>query len=256
MFKRTPYGFGYDAMSMLMADGASINRFPSTAAGWASLGIAQPTYIFPLQETSGNLVDTVAAEVLTPSGTGGPDYAITGGYPGRVGLRFDGTNQQAPHASSAFLDFDGSASFTVAVGFYMSTTPAATRGVTGKRNSAGALEGYACSVTTNGYPSMAVDAGVTAVALTGTQNVCNAASHGIMYVVDRAAQVMRIHTDLEDATSATISGVGTLTNTATFRLGNIPGTASSASEGMILWYCAIWSGTALTAADHLKWWGS
>lgn len=239
--------------------GQLVRAFPSAAAGWAALGVAAPDYIWPLQETSGNLVDTVAAAELVPTGTGGPDLGIAVSSPNRLGIRFDGTNQAAVATSPAFLDVDATTSLTFAIGFMMPTLPSASRGLAGKRNSAAPLEGYSASMSTAGNLQMVIDSGAPAIAASGTLNHADALPHGAFFVIDRSGrsgEVIRIHSDKEDVTSSDISGVGSLSTSSTFRLGVLPGIASSASEGLLMFYAAAWVGTALNATDFAKWWGS
>lgn len=227
--------------------------FPTTQAGWAAMGITAPTYIFPMQESATPLVCTVTGEQLALSGTGGPDLQVDG-YPGRKSMHFDGTNQQAAHASAAFLDIDANTSLTVALAFVMPSVPASTRGLFGKRNSVAPLEGYIGRMNTDGTLSLAIDSGTPSASVTTAEVYADGLPHGAFFVHDEGDDSLHIFGDLDDAETTGTGAVLTLTNPATFRFGSVPGTASSPSEGLLIAYAAVWLGTALTSADFARWW--
>lgn len=80
-----------------------IDKFPKIASNLAAVtpNLGEPSYIWPITETSGNLIDSIAAQILTSGGT--PSYQASVGFPTKRSVAFDTNSEDRFGAADPFF---------------------------------------------------------------------------------------------------------------------------------------------------------
>lgn len=230
-----------------------IQSFPETAAGLAAL-LGDPTalasHIFPLQEISGNLLDVVGAGALVPSGglrgQSAPGLWNGANMTSRKAFETQATTDLATNTGDTTL-FDQTTGSFAMIGVARCHPEAGNGPLVGKRNS---TAGFDVRPTgTAGMVFSLEDTGATTKQITESGNsVKTRESFCFAAVVNRTTNLMWLITP-NGATSLDISGLGSLTNTNAFGLGQQNGHLAGAGMSQML-YLACFEGAAAEAIDQ------
>ncbi len=171
-------------------DGALV-YVPETAADFTALGIAAPSSLWLCQEASGNLSDSIGSVTLTANAT--PTYrnSVSGWSRYAVGSS-EAANQRFRFAAGTYTPVANSAAWLVYIG---AATPAGTRVFL--RPVDGAVNAALSYLTTGkirlGIGGVNADSTSTAYVSTGGATI-----HPVLYVYNRTASTVKVHTDLEE----------------------------------------------------------
>ncbi len=213
--------FGLDEVLAAMAVGIPTRRWPTSAAACASaFGWGTWASAWLCDEASGNLADAFGGITLTAGTT--PTYsnagAISGGRDLAVG--FDASTQDRFTAASvATYDL----SDVTSLALYLCLHPSGNT----NHNNAGKFQAGAGAWGTSlevggGITAATVDA-IPTVATTTVNADHRGAFRDVLMVIDRTGQRLQLFTSLGTSTAVNITGIGSLTNAASFYLGGPPG---------------------------------
>jgi hypothetical protein len=204
------------------------------------------------QELSGDLTDLSGGGItLTASGSVVYQQTATGTVRKAVG--FDGPAERFAAALDSTYDLDASTSATFMIAFSCPNLPVSDRPLFGKRAPVAPLEGYYGRIETTGRIRFVVDDGPDGTSLAVLVDHADGAMHGMVCVIDRGTDELRLYTDLGTATLSLGGTIGTLTNTQTYGLGTVSGSVSS-GDNVRIHYEAITLGVAWTQVDFDAWW--
>jgi len=239
---------------------AAVTKYDTAAAVAAKLGVtaSHVKEIWTCDEASGSLVGKVSGYTLAPGGTGSPSYqkSAVGLFNGSdmVSLNAvnfpDGENTYFQDATTTHLDDDGATSRGFFIAYRMFGPPlVGARTFFDKSTSGARYHAYLSS----GKPYLIINDGVNPGVATITSNTYwDGAWHFAYFLIDRTANVLKIITDRETVTSASISGVGSLSNATGFRISN-----PSLHPGMQVAYFVALEGSSaegVTQADCQALW--
>ena len=249
-------------------------EFPQSAADMIAFGFPSPVAIYDYEEAAGNVLDHVGSNDLTPGGAGTLLQNRTA-----VGL-WDGSSmtgykcvemhdekaspgEYCAAANNTIYDYGANDSFAFLQVFKVSTGypigSRATAAVFADNHLLSKVDG------TTGY-RLRVDGPGNSVLFTlasgGTFLVpgvsgsfSDGAWHYALVVVDRTAQLIYLHTDLGNNTSASIVGIGSPSNTTIFTVGWSFDNGNNV--GGCYKYTAVWEGAnaeGIQQADLDAWW--
>jgi hypothetical protein len=189
-----------------------------------------------LAPTSGNLADLFGAVNLAAEVT--PTYGNRGPTPGTAAVGFDsgGTDAFAATVAGSFnLD-----AVTSLAGLLVlrAPSPGALQGIGGKLAAGQPYWQWQCA-NVSGHLRLVLSDGVDTAAPTVAANHCDGKWHVFLPIIDRTANVAQAFSDLGASSTASLSLVGSLSNTDVFRLGGHP---LDASLGHQLGFAAIATG--------------
>lgn len=207
---------------------------PSTGGQWTAMlsgtGLANPSLLWPMQESSGNTVDAIGA--FTGNVTVGCLYqaAITG--MSRKGIEIPTSSNKSILTTAPDL---GTNSFAVLSVIEVKGTPAGGRSIM----LFGSVARYFVQIDATPHLILNSDGGGSA---TGTAAI-NTGPRLALLVVNRATSTLKLYTDQETLTATWYAATAGNTD---FRLGT-----TSTTHDVVYGYCAAWfgSGAEMSAAN-------
>lgn len=244
-------------------DALQVLRPWATAADVILEGLSPPETLYPMSEASGSTVtDVIRGTVLTASGRAHVGQRAAGIFTGRDfhGRRAvelaDAAGAGAVTAASAAPHAYGSSSFAVLIAFRALYFPAATAGILGTRDAAGA--GWRLEIQTNGRLQAVISDGSTTITLveSGTYVVTTGGWGWALLVVNRSAGTATLSSSFAVAPASTsLAGLSSLAGATAFRLGAF--TASPAHPRCQIERMATWVGQdaeAMSGGRLSAWW--
>lgn len=174
--------------------------FPSTAAHFASLGIATPSHLWPCQEASGNLADSLGGLSLVAAGTPLYQQSVPGftrkavGFNEGAGQRFTVAAGSGPNPATTSVAWLGYFRMTAGVGGVNRRVLCACDGI--------ATTGVMANLTTSNVVRLLC----VAVGANGSYDYNDGALHPMLLVYDRTNSLVRCYTDKEQVNGTYNSG--------------------------------------------------
>lgn len=241
------------------------------ASGWSAIGATigagadlyevgvlqdSPVGYWKLNEPNGTSAADSSSNVNAGTVHGTVMLGVAGpltGFPSQTAYTFDGATGYVsiPHLAAYN---PGSGSFAFGCFLNFNTSQANFVSVFGNGAASGQGAGWAVTIGFNVAPSVVVSDGTNVVSV-GGPNLQDGKWHLVIGVIDRSAQVLRLYIDGSQYSTASISGVGAISNSSTVvgigGLGNGGGQSFAGSVAQ----CGMYNGL-LTAARVQSMWNS
>ena len=245
---RVPTPGGVSLIADLDFSAPVVQSFPETAAGLAALlgdAAATPSYIWPNQEASGNLIDSVAAEELTPEssplqGQGAFGVDDGSGLTGRKAIEFTQGSASSFDGATSLLDSD-STSLAFLIVPRQSAPNLAAGDILGKQESDA---GYRFWSNTAGRYDLNVDSGTPVANYTINTGDHDGAWDCLIPHINVTSNEIRVFSSKVSAPAAvSMAALGSITNADPFKLGEMRTTAKAHQNT----YTAAFEGAAADA---------
>lgn len=234
---------------------SATRRFPASSAEWSAVfpSVVVPTSLWPCQDATLPMVDTIAAKNLASGNASGDEYAARtdGADPfGRLAIFLEDV---ASHLRSNTTDFDVGPTTDIS-GFFRfksAGTPATGgRRFFVKKSTTASTAGW-CTQWANasGHLELRFDTSAAAdsTAIVAV-NFHDGNWHDVLFAIDRTNAEIRLYTDLGNATtSISAHGATTASNATNFGIGDVNGNLNNCAQAYYS-YGAMWGATALTQA--------
>lgn len=237
-----------DALLDLDFSTPTVQSFPDTAFALSLVVGADATSIYNFEEASGDALDLVASNDLSPNNSPLQNRTATGLWDGtdfvsKKAIEItDGTINDFRSASSSVFDYDASTSFAFLFVFRMSPDQTGSQSLLS--NWSGGV-GYDILTSAAGLLQFNIDDGAN----TGSRNVSgvqDGAWHCALVVCNRTTNLLHSYTDTGESTDDDISSVGSLSNGGLFKIG--PWTSSRQGHFQMA-YLAVFEGAEAESLD-------